>query len=172
MPKSITLIASSTVGSGGAASIDFTSIPGTYTDLVLKISSRCDNTIYDGYNIKLTFNGNGANYSAKTLGNESGSVFSASSSGAADIRFLYANTAKQTANVFGDTEIYAPNYASSNNKSVSIDCVTENNSTGVTDTLTAGLWSNTSAITQLTLTMLAGSFVQYSTAYLYGIVKS
>jgi hypothetical protein len=33
-------IASVTVGSGGAASMDFTSIPSTYTDLVIKVSTR------------------------------------------------------------------------------------------------------------------------------------
>jgi hypothetical protein len=39
-----TLINSVTVGSGGAASMEFTSIPSTYTDLVVKISGRSDNT--------------------------------------------------------------------------------------------------------------------------------
>ena len=34
------LISTITVGSGGAASIDFTSIPQTYTDLLVKISLR------------------------------------------------------------------------------------------------------------------------------------
>ena len=33
-----TLIASNTVGSGGTASIEFNSIPQTYTDLLIKIS--------------------------------------------------------------------------------------------------------------------------------------
>jgi hypothetical protein len=36
MANTFELIASSTVGSGGAANIDFTSIPATYTDLCLK----------------------------------------------------------------------------------------------------------------------------------------
>jgi hypothetical protein len=40
MANTFTLIASSTVGSGGAASIDFTSISSTYTDLVVKLSLR------------------------------------------------------------------------------------------------------------------------------------
>ena len=37
MANTYVLISSSTVGSGGAASIDFSSIPATYTDLVLKL---------------------------------------------------------------------------------------------------------------------------------------
>jgi hypothetical protein len=40
MANTYTLIASSvTVGSGGAANIEFTSIPATYTDLVSALSS-------------------------------------------------------------------------------------------------------------------------------------
>jgi hypothetical protein len=36
MATTYEIIASVTVGSGGAANIEFTSIPATYTDLVLK----------------------------------------------------------------------------------------------------------------------------------------
>ena len=41
MATTYTLISSVTVGSGGAASIEFTSIPADYTDLLLKVSMRC-----------------------------------------------------------------------------------------------------------------------------------
>ena len=37
MANTYVAIATVTVGSGGAASIDFTSIPATYTDLVVKL---------------------------------------------------------------------------------------------------------------------------------------
>ena len=40
MAVTFTQIASVTVGSGGAASIDFTSIPSTYTDLCIKTSIK------------------------------------------------------------------------------------------------------------------------------------
>ena len=40
MPVTYKPIATVTVGAGGAASIDFTSIPGTYTDLLVLISAR------------------------------------------------------------------------------------------------------------------------------------
>ena len=40
MATTFTKIASVTVGSGGASSIDFTSIPSTYTDLCVKLSTR------------------------------------------------------------------------------------------------------------------------------------
>jgi len=40
MPNTMTLIASSTVGAGGSTAITFSSIPSTYTDLVIKHSLR------------------------------------------------------------------------------------------------------------------------------------
>ena len=42
MADTYTLISSVTVGAGGASSIDFTSIPATYTDLLVKFSLRTD----------------------------------------------------------------------------------------------------------------------------------
>ena len=46
MANTYELIASSTVGAGGASSIDFNSIPNTYTDLLVKLSGRSST----GYN--------------------------------------------------------------------------------------------------------------------------
>ena len=44
MANTFQLISSTTVGAGGASSIDFTSIPSTYTDLVIKWSGRLTST--------------------------------------------------------------------------------------------------------------------------------
>jgi hypothetical protein len=71
---------------------------------------------------------------------------------------------------FGNNIIYIPNYASSNYKSLSVDAVPEENGTQTYMILSAGLWSSSSAITSLKLVPNIGpNFVQYSTAYLYGI---
>jgi hypothetical protein len=79
----------------------------------------------------------------------------------------------QTSNTFNNAEWYFPNYTSSNNKSFSVDAVQETNGTGAYAQLWAGLWSDTSAITSITLDIIeAGNFAQYSTAYLYGIKNS
>ena len=60
-----------------------------------------------------------------------------------------------------------------NNKSVSIDSVTESNDTSYGyQALVAGLWSNSAAITNITLTPETGNYAQYSTATLYGIKNS
>jgi hypothetical protein len=174
MATTFTKIASVSVGSGGAATIDFTSIPSTYTDLVLKLSSRSSESagaVWDS--VLLRFNGSSTGYSDRSLGGDGSSAFSFSNAFANYIFCGDVANALVTSNTFSSTEITIPNYAGSNNKSVSIDSVEENNATTAQLDLTAGLWSNTAAITSISLTLAAGpNFVQYSTATLYGINKS
>ena len=165
MATTYTLIASSTVGSGGAANIEFTSIPATYTDLVLKISPRLDSTNGTVY---IDYNSTTSNQSWRRLYNSSGTAGSDNSTR----QLMTAVESTFTANTFGSTEIYIPNYASSNYKSSSVDTVQENNSTTNTQALIANLWSDTAAITAIRIVPFSGNFVQYSTAYLYGIKNS
>ena len=162
MANTYKLISSVTVGSGGAADIEFTSIPATYTDLLLKISLRGSFATL-GDNITLTIN-NSAIGTPKTVGGNGASAFSNSDA------FVYTGSTA-TASTFGNGEFYIPNYTSSNNKSISADAVSENNATTAYAFLTAALWSNSSAITSIKLVPQgsAGTWVQYSTAYLYGI---
>jgi hypothetical protein len=167
MPNTFELIASSTVGAGGAASIDFTSIPQTFTDLVLKVSAR-GNYAGVGGAFFLEFNGLTTNLSSRVL-EGSGSAVS-SFTAASRIQNTGATNANNTANTFGNAEFYIPNYRGSTNKSVSVDGTGENNATENYSALTAGLWSNTSAITSIKLLInAASSIVQHSTAYLYGV---
>ena len=171
MATTFTKIASVSVGLLGAANIDFTSIPSTYTDLCLKVSAR-DNTASSRGAFSIRFNGSSAsNYSIKELRDVDGAASSTGVSGQSEIDGGRTVGATATASTFGSVEIYVPNYAGSTAKSVSIDNVLENNSTTYYSNLTAGLWSLTNAITQVTLTC-TGSFVQYSTATLYGVSKS
>ena len=179
MANTMTLIASSTVGSGGAASIDFTSIPSTYTDLVLKISVRAAGSPGSGYAVMgYRFNGSTTSYSSKMLegtgsSTASDSLATASIGGGTWARMTAwgINTASSTSNTFSSMDWYIPNYAGSNNKSSSLDWVSENNATTAYAELTASLWSSTSAINQITITADT-NFAQYSTAYIYGIKNS
>jgi len=170
MPATYNKIATVTVGSGGANSIDFTSIPGTYTDLQILVSHRSTNAAGAGSNaLTFTFNGSTSNRSYRWLYN----VGSANNTNNL-IAGIVPGTSV-TANTFANTSIYIPNYASSNNKSASADSVTENNSSSDYELdLVANLWSNTAAITQITLYVTGGTynFAQYSTATLYGIKNS
>ena len=166
MAATFTLISSVTVGSGGAANMEFTSIPATYTDLVVKISQRADGT--NSYP-NMRFNNTSSNYSIRYLyGN--GSTTSSSTGNTTYFELLGAEGPTQTSNTFTNQEIYIPNYASSNYKSISVDTVSENNATFAETAFVAGLWSDTAAITSILLRPTgATNFVQYSTAYLYGI---
>ena len=168
MPDTFIKIASVTVGSGGAASMSFSSIPSTYTDLCLKISARgTQSAAYATYT--LSFNGSTSNRSMRQLYGSGSSVTSSTEPSNIGTDAVGANA---TANTFSNTEIYIPNYAGSTNKSLSIDGVTENNATEAYTELYAALWSNTAAINSVTLTPLSGTFAQYSTATLYGIKSS
>jgi hypothetical protein len=159
-----------TVGSGGAATITFSSIPATYTDLLLVASLRSDKPAFGFSNYSLSINGSTSTFTTRYL-EGSGSAATAGSTttgGSGNI-----NGPTSTASTFSNTQFYFPNYTSSANKSYSLDHVTEANATTAWMDLIAGLWSTTSAITSLTLTEGNSSvFSQYSTATLYGIKNS
>ena len=161
-------IATYTVGSGGTLSMAFLNIPQNYTDLVLKISAKCDRP-NEYQSLVIRPNGDTANGTSRTLeGN--GATASSDTSANILIQNLQGNVATQ-ANVFGSADVYIPNYTSSNYKSFSIDKVGENNATTAYADLTASLWSSTAAITSLTIITgnLSYPIMQYSTFHLYGI---
>ena len=160
-------ISTVTVGSGGASSIDFTGIPQTYTDLIIKGSARASTGT--GANIvNVSFNGSTTGFTDRYIEGSGSAVGSYTD----QPRMVgTANGSSTTSNTFSNFETYIPNYNSSNYKSFSADMVQENNTTAAYSELQAGLWSNTSPITSISLTLNSGNFVQYSTATLYGIRK-
>jgi hypothetical protein len=160
------------VGGTSQAAIDFTSIPATYTDLVMKLSLRQDTTNF-GSGITMTFNNNtSSSYSMRLLrGNPSSNNASSALETTLTSTFVGV-TQMNTASTFTNMEMYIPNYASTTTaKSVSIDEVTEANQIESRLYLIANLWnpSSQAAIDQITLTATSFNFVQYSTAYLYGV---
>jgi hypothetical protein len=173
MANTYTLIASNTVGSGGVASVTFSSIPATYTDLVVKGSVR---SALGGDNEELAFQFNSdtsTNYSYRRLLGFGSGVNSANGSSVDIMTAGLINASTTTASTFASFEIYIPNYTSSNKKSSSVDTVSETNATVAYASLTADLWTGTAAITSIKIfgANLA-NLVQYSTFYLYGIKNS
>jgi len=163
-------IATVSVGSGGAATFGFTSIPATFTDLLILASVRSDrpsNSIDNGW---VYFNGDttSGNYTKRRLWGDGSAVYSATTY---DLDY-YCPGSTATASTFGNLYYYIANYAGSNNKSFSVDSSQENNATIAINNFTAGLWSSSSAITSITFDLNNGSFVQYSSATLYGIKNS
>ena len=114
MPSNtFTLIASSTVGAGGASSIDFTSIPSTYTDLVLKVSVRNSYSGGGAANNLLRFNGSSSGYSDRYITGNGAAASSAGNTGGTTYIYIGAiENNSWTSNTFGNLEIYIPNYAS------------------------------------------------------------
>ena len=165
MTANYILLEKITVGAAGASSIDFSGIPQTgYTDLVVKVSGRSNRAnAISAYSF--SFNGSTASFTYKTIEGNGASASSFSSAPG------LMPAASATASTFGNFEIYIPNYTSANYKSASLDQATENNSSSAYADLTAILWSNTAAINQITLADTLGSWVQYSTFYLYGVAK-
>jgi hypothetical protein len=170
MATTFTKIASSTVGSGGAATIVFSSIPSTYTDLLLVVSARSSAALFNA-DVFANINGNTTAQSWRLIqGN--GATASSASSTADNGRIGIMPAASITANTFSNIQSYYPNYAGSTQKSYSSDSVMENNATLSYNEFDAGLNTNTTAITSITVASGNGNFVQYSTAYLYGIKNS
>lgn len=164
------LISTTTVGSGGAASIDFTSIPSTYTDLFLIVCARSNyastyNNMYCRVN-----NDSGANYTLRYLQGNGSSASSSSSTTL--IGFGYISASGAGSNTFGNASLYFPNYAGSANKTASSEFVSEDSTSAQFQTISGGVWNNTAAITSINLSLaFSASFVEYSTASLYGILK-
>jgi hypothetical protein len=174
MATTCKLIAKNTLGSN-TANIEFTSIPGTYTDLVLVVAARSARAQSVNQSMLIQFNADtGANYSQRRLYGEGGSTGSDTNASTTAI-LATANGGNSTSNTFASNEVYIPNYAGSTNKSVSVTGVVEANAT-TTDAgiyCNAGLWSNTAAITSIKIAPSGGfNFVSGSSAYLYGITKS
>lgn len=170
----VTLIAHTEVGSGGAANIEFASIPGTYDDLWILCSFRVAGGAYI-VNNRIRFNSDtGSNYSRTTLYGYSTVVVSNRNTNTTSVLYGTEPGSTATANVFGNTSIYIPRYANTSyNKSFISDTVGENNST--TDwqnEYVAGLWRSTAAITTIRLENPSSNLAQYSTATLYGITKA
>ena len=169
MANTYTLIEAKTLASS-TASVTFTSIPQTFTDLLVKLSVR-----QDGANAGLFLrpNSSTSNLTHRKIIGDSSSATSDSGS----IIFILCNFSSSTSNTFTNSEVYIPNYTSSNYKSVSADSVVENNTTSAGLAfvgLIAGLWSDATAISSLNFVPEGGGaqFVSGCTFYLYGIKNS
>ena len=165
----MTLVETIEVGSGGAASIEFTSIPQDGTDLLFVASARGDNAD-EQTDLRVEFNSDTtqANYTfLRLVGN--GAV--ASSTGNVSIAGI-ANGDTATSNTFSSHQIYISNYTSSSSKSLSGESVTENNSSTENtyfQSLNSMLYGPTSAITSIKIFGGGANLKQYSTASLYKI---
>ena len=164
-------IATITVGSGGAASVDFTSIPSTYTHLQIRgIARDARANAQDSMNVKYN-NDSGNNYMQYHELYADGSTaasYAGSTSGAyISLDRIAGNTAG--ASMFGAVIIDILDYANTNKYKTqrSLGGTDQNGSGAVA--FASGLWMSTSAINRITLTGASANFSQYSSFALYGI---
>ena len=166
-------IATTTVGSGGSASITFSSIPATYTHLQIRLLSKSTNTSATDDGIYFTFNGDTtAKYTRHFL---YGTGSSAGSGGASVLQTFMSlgdtTTQGNGANFFGVTIADILDYANTNKYKTGRGLGGyDANGSGI-NWFASGSWQNTAAITSVTMTMVGGTynFAQYSHAALYGI---
>jgi hypothetical protein len=170
MPISYSIISSVTVGSGGSASIEFTSIPQTFDHLVIEVSLRQTSAVNYGVP-KLQYNGlnNDTNHSTRNIRTDGGSPGQDLNSAAFIRRIPGGNIA---ANFFGSATVKIGDYASTTKYKPHISHYNSPSASSGTSALgmNASMWSNTNAITDIRIVDDNGSsFAQYSTATLYGI---
>ena len=179
MANTYTLIASQTLGTT-AASVTFSSIPSTYTDLVLKWSARSDANSGSGIDtISIKYNGvSGTSYSRTGLRGNGGGGVAASSSQTSSGYFQLGQAqddSSATANTFSSGEIYIPSYTASQNKPVNAFYAQENNISTAYLWTQALLFSDTSVVSSILVqsgTLGNSNFVSGSSFYLYGIKNS
>jgi hypothetical protein len=164
-------IATVTVGSGGASSVSFTSIPSTYQHLQVRYMPRIS-TADTAENTWLQFNGDtGSNYAYHFLDGNGSSA--SAGAGASQTRILAgrAGAANSGSNIFGANVLDILDYANTNKYTTArilggIDI----NGSGGNIRLDSGVWMNTAAVTSLTISpTTANNFVQHSSFALYGI---
>ncbi len=158
-----------------ASSWDVTSIPSSYDHLLVKVSARSDSSDTYGGEVRVTLNGDtGSNYSGTILWAYQSTPQSTRASSAAYMNYSYVSDASQAAGTFGSATYWIPHYSNTANfKQMISSSAAEDTSSTDSDwilAVEAGLWQDTSAVDQITLTAgAADDFVQYSTFTLYGV---
>ena len=156
-----------TVGSGGSASVEFTSIPATYKHLQIRGIGRGSFT-----DLTMRFNSDtGNNYSSHRLYGTGSSVGAdgENSSGAYGTFILYAGRLNSAGSVFCANIIDILDYANTNKYKTSRSFYGFDDNSSGNIFLTSGNWRNTNAITTIRLTPNSGTIAQYSHFALYGI---
>jgi hypothetical protein len=170
MPTKTYMPLAKTVLTSTQATISFSSIPSTYTDLVILFSARTNeaSAADSGFWIYPNNNSGTMSYTRiRGIGSSPSSDYNNSDSYWRNA----VNGAGGTADTFASGEIYVPSYAGSNFKVGSWTIVREQNSATSNQIIGgAGLNRNTTAINTLTMISSGNSFVSGSRFDLYGII--
>lgn len=165
-------IATVTVGASAVASIDFTSIVGTYTHLQIRGIARTANAVtYGGLRLQLG-NGSidtGTTYNTHDLYGDGSTVTASNTTNSANIYGGTITSASLGASMFGVAVVDILDYSNTNKyKTVRTLNGADGNGSGYVGIM-SGAWRNTAAINTIKLFATSGNFVQYSSFALYGI---
>jgi hypothetical protein len=168
-------IATVTVGSGGSASVTFSSIPSTYKHLQIRGIMRSSRATFGNGGSNYNFNGDtGTNYSWHSV---QGDGSSATARNATTTNRIATNSNAESgapANTFGAIVFDILDYTNTNKyKTTRALAGVDINGTvagygGIIE-LISGNWRSTSAITSITITADNPNYVQYTSFALYGI---
>lgn len=152
-------IATTTLSSN-TASVTFSSIPGTYTDLVLVTNGKMSTG--SAVNNKITFNSDTAtNYSRTYVYGDGSNAFSGRDSSQDNLGFIYWSSTNPSTTI-----VQIQNYSNTTTYKTALARTSES---GVAAAY-VGLWRSTSAITSITITRgSTNDFASGSTFSLYGI---
>lgn len=161
-------IAKAEVTSGTASAIDFSSIPATYTDLIIYLTAKGsgNDNGFNNYLVYLNSSSSATNRSALTVytGGSSMATAEYTPNNASLFSFVQSTDAH-----FSTVNFYFPNYTSSATKFFMAETAAPINGAGQTG-FTVGKWADNTAINRI---YIAGTtFQTYTNAYLYGIKNS
>jgi hypothetical protein len=162
MALTYTPIATQTVSGTSTSTITFSSIPATYTDLVIVFNGGVTT---GSINLLMRYNGDTAsNYSNRDVTGDGSAASSHGTSNSGSILCNYFGylTADQNTNIL----INVMNYSNATTYKTNL---TRSNNTGNGTAATVGMWRNTAAINSIALLTSANNFSNGSTFSLYGI---
>lgn len=164
----MTLVSSVTLTNSTSTQFDFLNIPQTGKDLLILVSARTT-TVSGSTDLNLIVNDVQTTSYTNLRLRGSGTTASTTSQNATSLSHPVMPGANVTANTFGSTRFYLPNYATTNTKNFSIESVTENNAASAEARMIAG--RNTTVSTGITKISIydssGGAFVSGTTAALY-----
>lgn len=176
MAQTYTSIKSAVITSD-TASVNFTSISQSYTDLVLMASIDTTNTSGTAY-LKLTFNGDTtATYYSATLKNYTATTASRDSTFGGNFidgsGYLYVNDTTQASNMFSNFEMYIGGYTTSLKKPYNAHAFQNNNTSEHYIARDGGFYGSATAISSILIELpSSGSFISGTRFDLYGVLKA
>jgi hypothetical protein len=163
-------IATVTVGAGGASSIDFTSIPGTYQHLQIRWTARSARAATEDFTIIRVNGDSGSNYAEHRLVGDGSSATAVSGTSLTYVALDICPAASATSSVFSGGVCDILDYVSTSKNTTFRSFGSHDRNGAGQVRLYSGLWMNTNAITSIKLLTFFGSnFTQHTTAALYGI---